>query len=258
MQKDLKKIFCWFNRNLLTVNYNKTTYLPFTSYQTNLPTFRAIQVKNGDAVIEITSSKKVKYLGIIIDCHLRWDEHVSFTVQKIRGLVYKFRKLKTILNIKELKVLYHALVETILQYGITVWGACSKTLMLRLQCIKKRVLKIIYGLSYRFPTDQLYEMSQISDLKQLYAKKIIFFVSKNISKFDFIDHTQNTRMKESRLLKIPKMSKSIGQKYFMYIGPKLYNVIPDELKLSNSSYSFKKMIRKWILENRNMIHNILN
>ena len=92
-----------FDYNLLTVNFKKTSYLPFTTYVNNLPNFRSLNIENR---LNIPEADSMKYLGIIIDKHFRWDLQAKYVAQKIRGLLYRFKYLKPCLDIKHQKILY--------------------------------------------------------------------------------------------------------------------------------------------------------
>ena len=87
----------------------------------------------------IRAAEKTKYLGIVIDQHLKWTHHVDYVVTKIRKLVYKFYILRDILNEKLIILIYKALVESLLCYGITVWGEHIKR-----QLNQSKLFKIIF------------------------------------------------------------------------------------------------------------------
>lgn len=63
-EKDLAHIKEWFDHKLLTINYEKTYFLPFCSYKTSLPKYKVLNISDTE---KIASSSKIKYLGIIIN-----------------------------------------------------------------------------------------------------------------------------------------------------------------------------------------------
>ena len=76
---DLQKIVKWFDNNLLIINLEKTKYLPFANYKSGLPKNKKIDIDlpfTNNTLWRIESTDHVKYLGIIIDCNLRWDLHI--------------------------------------------------------------------------------------------------------------------------------------------------------------------------------------
>ena len=77
-------------------------------------------------------SAEVKYLGILIDKHLRWSTHIQ----------YCFVSLRHILPISILRTVYLALVQSSIQYGIIAWGGTSKNALKPLILLQKRFIKI--------------------------------------------------------------------------------------------------------------------
>ena len=122
VEQDLKNVKKCFDSKLLTINYDKTYFLPITSLNSNLPSYKVLEIRERYKIIQISSAEKVKYLGIYIDNHLRWNIQIKSVVQKLKVLSYKFAQLKHILSIQHLKIVYKALVESIFKYGIIGWG----------------------------------------------------------------------------------------------------------------------------------------
>ena len=77
------------------------------------------QTSDGTITIENTS---VKYLGIHIDRDLKFKKHINITCCKINRMVNTFWKCP-IQNIDIKKQIYHALVESHLNYGILLYAA---------------------------------------------------------------------------------------------------------------------------------------
>lgn len=254
-ERGLKKIFDWFNANLLTVNVNKTKIIPFTSYEKYLPDYSTISVNN----LLISLTRSIKYLGVFIDSYLRWNIHVNNIITKIRGLMFKFYQCRQILPLSHLKILYYAFIESIMQYGIIGWGGVRKTYLIPLEIIQKKILKIIYFKSFRYPTEQLFSELNILNLRQLYAKSILLFLFRNKQYVIRINHEHNTREQDAAHLTIPRTHKSIGQRYFVYFGPKLLNILPISLINIKTKHLFKKKLKAWITSNDgNLLYNIFD
>lgn len=208
--------------------------------------------------MEITSAKTIKYLGITIDNHLKWDEHLNTLVKKLRSLLSKFKYLKQFFDIKYLEIMYYALVQSHLSYGIIGWGGVTNCYLSKLQIIQKWILKIIYNKYYTYPTDQLYAESKIFDLRQLFCHTILMNIYKNKNNLRNIGHEYSTRYKE-KSTKVPKMNKTIGQRSFIYLGPKICNVLPKSLKEINSHSLFKSKTKMWVSQQpRNKIHQLID
>ena len=69
--------------------------------------------------------KRVKYLGLMVDDKLVWDQHTDYISSKItRGIGI----LKQFIPIDSLLLLYHTLIEPYFRYCSIVWGQCCETL----------------------------------------------------------------------------------------------------------------------------------
>ena len=78
INKELKKLNIWLNINRLSLNISKTNFLIFHPY--NKPLKHRITLKiNKKAIIE---KRHIKYLGIIIDSHLNWKQHIKYLKKK--------------------------------------------------------------------------------------------------------------------------------------------------------------------------------
>ena len=58
----------------------------------------------------INEHKSVKYLGIFIDCHLNWKEHIQQLAKKISRGIRVLCKIRHYVNVKILVQLYHAII----------------------------------------------------------------------------------------------------------------------------------------------------
>lgn len=257
-EQDFKKIINFFNSKLLTVNYAKTYYVPFTSYRTNLPDYHTLDIELENTEVHIQCAQKVKYLGIYIDSYLRWDAHTNYVTNKLRTLLHKFKYLAQILNITQLSTLYYALVETHLTYGIIAWGGVTNSHLSQLEKIQKYILKIIYKKTYTYPSDQLFLESEMFDIRQLFCLAILIRQHKNKSELDEIKHTHHTRYR-TYSTRVPKTEKTIAQRCYSYLGPKIYNIIAPAMKSINSVHLFRKKVKAWIrTKSRIYIHELID
>ena len=73
---ELNKVFRWFNANKLSLNKDKTKYTFFhkAREKDNIPLKLPSLFINDREIKRITS---IKYLGVLIDEHLTWKEHIT-------------------------------------------------------------------------------------------------------------------------------------------------------------------------------------
>ena len=71
----------------------------------------------------LNQSNSAKYLGVIIDSKLNFDNHIKKLAHRISKAVGIKFKLKQYMHRKTLQALYYLLIHTHLLYGFPVWGS---------------------------------------------------------------------------------------------------------------------------------------
>ena len=120
VNNELKKLYLWLNVNCLSLNVSKTNYIIFHPYNKPLKTHITIKI-NKKAIIE---KYHIKYLGVIIDSHLNWKQHILSITKKMSRFI-GMCKLRHFVNKKMIKNIYYSLIYAHLVYAIpVVMGIC--------------------------------------------------------------------------------------------------------------------------------------
>ena len=83
--------------------------------------------------VELTVTKKQKYLGLIFDCSLSWAHHVANVCSKMSYYLYLLGSHHHVLDYSLMKMLLESLVLSHLSYSVAVWGpSLGSTLLQRL------------------------------------------------------------------------------------------------------------------------------
>nr|CAI5836261.1 unnamed protein product [Callosobruchus analis] len=258
VEADLDLIFHYFQNKCLTVNSQKTFFVPFASLSSYLPKFENIMIKRNCDCQKTTISVayNLKYLGIMLDSHMRWDIHINYVIKKVRSFFYKFRYLKQIFTIRHFKTLYYALIEPHLLYGIVAWGGTTNNHMMQLERAQRWILKIMLCKDSTYPTEALYEECEVFDIRQLFCHSVLMRQHCNRSELISIDHYYATR--NPLKYKTPRVGKTVTQRSYFFLGPRLYNLLPDEIKQLNSKSMYRSSSKKWIKsKSRKEIHRLL-
>lgn len=260
VEEDLPKILEWFKFKLLTLNVDKTMFVPFGMYKNSIPDMDVLRIQMKTPIntelFEIKKTNNIKYLGIYIDCHMRWDIHVNYVLKKLRKIIHMFKYIRDALNINYLIILYKALVESHLTYGIVGWGGILNVHLHRLDIMQKRILKIIFNKPVIYSSDELFHESNLLDIRQLYFFNAALKMFSE--KKDKINHTHQTRSKQLNNLPILLMHTSTGQRSNKYLGPKIFNSIPNAIKNINSKTIFKKELRNFTYKSRILVHTLID
>ena len=109
----------WFKANKLTINSAKTNFLIFRSRQnrtTNLP----VQINFDNACIN--RSESAKYLGVILDENLTWNQHITEVCNKLKRYFKLFYCMRNLVNTDQVKIIYYAFIYSRIKYGISTFG----------------------------------------------------------------------------------------------------------------------------------------
>lgn len=126
----------------LIINKDKTQFIIFKSAHKKLPQDLAIDL-NG---LLIEPSSSVKLLGVILDRHLTFKEHIETTTQKCKGLVGVLRKASHNLPTKLLNMAYTSLIRSHMEYASAVFAASAKSHLDKLDLIQRMSVRAIYRL----------------------------------------------------------------------------------------------------------------
>ena len=117
LDPELAKVAEWFDSNKLTVNVNKTRML-MISRKKNLNPQGDVILGNVDDINTIQRVTKAKFLGVIIDQHLHWKDHISMISHKISKSYGIISRIRNTLDIKPKKIIYYSLIHPYLTYCI--------------------------------------------------------------------------------------------------------------------------------------------
>ena len=102
MNETLYIISTWLTLNRLSLKTDKTVYIEFGNQVDGTP-------KNFNINIQGTKIKRVesnKYLSIIFDSNMRWNEHIGYIYNKTKYLIFIFYKLSKFMTTDTLRLSY--------------------------------------------------------------------------------------------------------------------------------------------------------
>ena len=238
IEEDLKIISDWFKANKLTLNLEKTEYIFFCAKPMNVkPTLEIDDVT-------LLSVESVKFLGIWLDQNLNWNIHVNKLITRLKRNMHLLRTPKHLFNEKTLKLIYHAHIQSHIDYGLILWGSMTtQNNLLRVQSVQNKCVEII---SRNKSTELNYKKLKILKIKELIKIKEITvgyrlinnMLLNKISQQLQSDserksltktHTYNTRGK--KIPNLPKVSKSNYINSYLYQSIKQFMLLP--LKIQN-------------------------
>jgi uncharacterized protein YlbG (UPF0298 family) len=110
----------WFVKNPLSLNKVKTRCINFTA-KNNMQMVRDL-AKFGTF---ITTSKDIKFLGLIIENSLPWEGHIEEVIKKLSTACYMLRNIKPFVSRNILKIIHYSYFQSVMTYGLMYWGSSS-------------------------------------------------------------------------------------------------------------------------------------
>ena len=250
----MTQLNAWFKANKLTLNSEKSNFIIFRSRQnqiTNLP--EQIVFQN----TSISRSNTAKYLGVTLDEHLTWNQHITEVCNKLKRYFKLFYSIRNLINIKQVKIIYYAFIYSRIKYGISIFGFTSNNKLQRMQVLQNKLLKVLLAKNYRYSTNLLHnelKIIKVIDIAKLEALTFIhnYFNNKlpgifnNYFQLVSEIHDRNTRRSE-REIYITTYKTEIGISMMKGIGAKLWNETSDNTKHIKNVKTFRKTIIKDIL-----------
>ena len=103
----------WLCANKLSLNIEKSNFVIFHPLQKKINYLINLKINNKT----LEEKRSIKYLGVIIDGHLNWKDHVYELSKKILRSIAILLKLRHFVPIKILVQLYYSIIFPFLSYG---------------------------------------------------------------------------------------------------------------------------------------------
>jgi hypothetical protein len=253
--KDMKKIIEYLSSKKLMMNEKKTNFMIIHSAAMKVEDSREIKIEANEGVdgscesFIIKRVETAKYLGLIIDECLKWEQHIQHIEMKLCNAAGILWKLKNTLPLDIKKKIYKSLFETHLNYMIMIWGSASYAAIKSLQTIQNRALRNVYNLDRHTNRCEMYSKLVESNLpiRALFHKVTAGFVFKTIKR-QILTNIQFNRVasrtgRRAEYLK-PSAAKTLyGYKRIHSIGPRIFNDLPRDIQNCRHIHEFTRMLK---------------
>ena len=93
--------------------------------------------------MQLTKVESERVLGVYIDSHLTWNEHIDTLRRKLLQRIAILARARKYIPTKYRLLLYNASIKPLFTYCCTVWSNCSQTNLDELFKLKKRCARLI-------------------------------------------------------------------------------------------------------------------
>ena len=250
INNELVNINTWLCANKLSLNIKKSNFVLFHPPQRKI----TLQVKLYISGTSLQKENCIKYLGIMIDSNLSWKSQISCISKKIKRSIGILSKLRYYVDLSILIKLYYALIYPFLIYGIITWGNTYPTTIQPLSVLQKKAVRIMTFSKFDEHSSPLFKKLNIIKLSDLIKYHISIFMFKFHNQllpsvfnsyFTSVEniHSYDTRATAKKCYYLPKARTNYGLFSVRYQGPKIWNMIEQQIKLSSSIHQFKQKLK---------------
>ena len=168
--------------------------------------------------------ESAKYLGVMIDKQLTWNNHVNSVINKLAKAYRILSKVRHYVSKVVLRKLYYSFVYPYLKYGVIAWGNSRKTLLQNVQVARNQILRIINFkcLKDHVKISTLYKDMKILQVKDIFEIEVAKFMHSfhhgnlpcifdSYNKSVATQHNHNTRSIANKNYYLQRMHSQSGQ-----------------------------------------------
>ena len=242
-----KVLFEWFSNNFLKANADKCHLI--------LSTDEPFSINIDNEVIKTSNNKKL--LGINLNNRLGFDTHVANICSRVSKELHALARISQYMSIHKRRMKMKAFIASEFGYCPLVRMFHRRKLNSRVNKLHERALRIVYQ-DYASPFTELLEKDNSTTIHnrkiQLLATEL--FKVKNGLSPPFINkifvenaHHYYDLRKKYEFKRTDVKTVYNGTETLTFLGPKIWEIVPDYIKKSNSFEEFKLKIKLWSPEN---------
>ena len=250
LQNTVNVLNSWYKRNRLKINISKTKTMLISTKSSE-----CLNIYIDHELIEQVHS--IRYLGIIIDENLKWNDYLRQLCKSVAYKIYCLGKLGKFLNMTLLNTICKSTIQPCLDYGVSVWGNYPNKLKLPLLRLQKRAARHVtsnYDYTNISGLDLMKNLSwqTIEDRRDYFLSTLMYQCVHGLApsrlcneiEMYFDGHGLNTRNANSLNVVPPKPNIQLYCQSLKYSGAKVWNLLPNNLQNAQSLDVFKLLYKK--------------
>lgn len=257
LQLNIDKLINWCKNNSMIINVEKTKSM--LAHLPRAPIHQLDLIIHKDRIETVSS---FRYLGVIIDDQLTWNEQYEAVCESMSTRTYLINRHKSSVSKKWLHIISTGIILSVLDYCLPAWGNLPKHKYARIDSIVYRVIKLILPTREHYPQHKLklYEKLNWLTVGERYELYCLTFMYKNVLhntslseslKEFFVKIPETGRITRNKMcFVLPRMKSEFGKNSYFYQTIKIWNCLPHQVKCCSSEEAFSLKVRDILLRCR--------
>ena len=211
LERDSAMLFKWFSDSQMKANISKCHLLVNKKDE--------VVISSGETKIE--NSDYEKLLGIKVDTKLNFNEHLNDIISKASRKVNALSRAVPYMSLSKKKILMNSFFTSQFSYCPLIWMFHSRIMNNEINRLHERSMRLIYG-------DKTLSFEKLLEQDKCRLRDICYNLRGNsnfaVSNVKSVFH---------------------GSENISYLGPKIWDIVPLELKQLTNLNAFKKGIKNW-------------
>ena len=250
LTKEASQVTQWMLENKLKLNADKTHLLIVGTQERLRITPHQPRVQMDGIMLEECPEKSELLLGCTVQSNLKWHSQVENLISKLKTRLTGLNKLKYLVPYSTRKTITQSIFTSILVYCLPLFGGCSKSQIQDLQVLQNKAVQIVTHSQPRSSRSVMFNKVEWLTVNQLivYHTLITVFKIRQNNEPEYWSVKLKNDTPTGRIL-IPNTDLGLAQNSFQIRGSSNWNSLPRSIRNQHKIGSFKKMAKKWIVEN---------
>lgn len=252
INEDLNLLGMWCKVNKLTINVDKSKVMLFVP---PTPKYKDFDTRGLPGLFLISSKlcfvNSYRYLGIELDKHLKMELHLKNVIQKLRPVIYKFSKIRYLVDKDTAVLMYKTYVLPLVESGLFLLNNFYSGQVEKLQKIQNKCLRMCFRTDRCSPSHQLHVAAKLLPLHQRRECYLLNFLNQKLIRGDgtfSIDVGIRNSVRHGSRAKVDFPNAEFFRKSVAYEIPTLWNKLPKTYKENPVPWVFKKKIKGYHIQ----------
>jgi len=207
---------------------------------------------DGNRLERVTSTK---FLGVFLDEKLKWTQHLNHVAIKLaRGLGIMGR-VRRILPLDILRMLYFSLIYPYLVYCCIVWGSASATALHKLEVLQNRAVRMKTRSPFHATASPIFKQLNLLKLCDIRHMQILLFMYKckhallpeSCMNYCILNLQCSYNMRHIHYFAAQPFRTSARENCISVQGPRVWDLLPVPLQASDCVESLKLNASRYLI-----------